>query len=136
MVSSTYSIITRRGSGVEVNHDAKLHNGPLEPYDHAVAGDNVAHDLSVVDRHKNTNTLKRVPSGANLREPKPSEQPANKGKVSSNSIKNGDKHLPRVLCWLYMKDPSKHAQKVSCYNKGFAEMSRLKRHLVKEHKVP
>lgn len=140
MAASTSNIIVCRDSGVEVvDNDARLHNGPLEPYDHIAAGGDVAHDSSVVDEHK-IHTSKRTLSDANPGGSEPS-WPVAKRRISKvNNISNEDtydsnKYQRRVLCPLYVQDPNKHAQKASCHNKGFQEMSRLKQHLVKEHKI-
>lgn len=125
--SSSSSV--RRDSGVDTNQIKKSTSEPPAPHEQVAAVDLA----NLTDNNINYNniSLKRALCDSSLGW---TERPEIAAKRRNNS-KGNNTNEPRVLCPLYKGNPDAHKDRVSCFNKGFAAMSRLKQHLVNEHKV-
>jgi hypothetical protein len=132
MATAYLSPLVRCDSGVE----SPLYK-TLEPYEHAVDRSSATSDSTVDRSYYTSNAIKRTLSDAPSGCSEAAEYAAKKGKYDkdNNSKVNNTAQVRRVLCPFFIERPDMDAHRVSCYNKGFNEIARLKQHLVKEHKV-
>lgn len=136
-MATTYQTkLVRCDSGMGIANYPNFSKETPEPYECAVAGDSVTSDSSDERDYNSIFAMKRTFSDVNPGWPGASGNAAKKGRYNRDNIKNNMEQARRVLCPFFMRDPNMDAHRVSCYNKGFNEIARLKQHLVNEHKVP
>ncbi|KAF2995508.1 hypothetical protein E8E13_000977 [Curvularia kusanoi] len=128
MSDNYISAVCRRDSGVETGNDVKLDQGLLPSSRRAFGSNNASNDSSNDTKPK---TSKRGICDTDIEWSDHQEIAVKKGKPSIETTTK-----PRVLCPFFKRDPERHMDKVSCFNRGFEEMSRLKQHLVQEHSIP
>lgn len=129
MCTALNSSSIRRGSGMGTDYNKVLNIGPLYPCERVVTSDDNANYTDYNVKY-NTRDLKRTLSDTSLDEERSSGAVIKKGKFNEDTTEK-----PRVLCPFYKKDPHARSHEVSCFHKGFEQMSRLKQHLNAKHGI-